>query len=217
MADEAVPHVLPRGPHTLSREVVAASQRRRMIDAMVHVTAGKGYAATTVKDVIARAGVSRQTFYAQFAGKEDCFLQAFREHGEALFARVHDASVAHGDVVESTRAAVATYLHGLAAQPAYARTFLLEVVAAGPRAMMLRDELRERYIGMTLAARRRLPGVPPVSEELVRAAHAGVDALVERRLQRGDPGTVAELEPEALYLLLAVLGVPHAARHAGLC
>src|SRR5215218_10272373 len=55
------PRTLPRGPHQLAREVVAASQRGRMIEAMAEAVAEKGYPATTVADVVSRAGVSRKT------------------------------------------------------------------------------------------------------------------------------------------------------------
>src|SRR5207249_11332900 len=60
--DTPLPRVLPRGPHGLAREVVQASQRARMLDAMAEAVAEKGYGAVSVADVIARAGVSRKTF-----------------------------------------------------------------------------------------------------------------------------------------------------------
>jgi AcrR family transcriptional regulator len=41
---------------------------------MVGAVAAKGYAATTVADVLVRARVSRSAFYEQFRDKEDCFL-----------------------------------------------------------------------------------------------------------------------------------------------
>ena len=68
---------LPSGRHGLTREAVVASQRSRLIDAMAQVVAERGYPATTVADVVERAGVSRRTFYEQFADKEACFLAAY--------------------------------------------------------------------------------------------------------------------------------------------
>src|SRR5690242_3020391 len=63
--------------HRTAREAVMASQRGRVLEAMVKAVAEKGYAATTIADVVARAGVSRRTFYEQFRDKEACFLAAF--------------------------------------------------------------------------------------------------------------------------------------------
>ena len=50
---------LPRGGrHPLTQEAVASSQRTRMLGAVAQAVAQKGYAAATVADVIARAGLT---------------------------------------------------------------------------------------------------------------------------------------------------------------
>ena len=50
---------LPRGPHKLGPTQVARHQRLRMHGAMVEAVAANGYAQTSVKQIIALAGVSR--------------------------------------------------------------------------------------------------------------------------------------------------------------
>ena len=87
----SIPRVLPRGPHRLAREVVEASQRGRLLDAMARVVAEKGYGAASVADVIARAGVSRQTFYVHFRDKLDCFLAAYDTFAGAAHSPNEDA------------------------------------------------------------------------------------------------------------------------------
>ena len=84
----ASPSRLPSGRHGLTRDVVVASQRTRLVDAMAQIVAEKGYPATTVADVVERAGVSRRTFYEQFADKEACFLAAYDAGLEAVLCRV---------------------------------------------------------------------------------------------------------------------------------
>lgn len=79
---------LPSGRHGLSREVVVRSQRERMVEAMISVVAMKGYTETTVADIISTAGVSRATFYEQFADKEDCFIAAYGTVMERMLAFV---------------------------------------------------------------------------------------------------------------------------------
>src|SRR5580658_2999885 len=54
---------LPRGPHSLTRAQVATNQRQRLLEGMIDAIGAKGYAASTVSDVIKRAGVSRKAFY----------------------------------------------------------------------------------------------------------------------------------------------------------
>ena len=53
---------LPRGRHGLPRELVARSQRERLLAAVVRVTATKGYESTSVADVLEEAGVGRESF-----------------------------------------------------------------------------------------------------------------------------------------------------------
>ena len=60
---------LPRGRHSLSREEVARSQRDRLVRAMADVMAEKGYARTSVADIVRGAGVSRESFYERFGSK----------------------------------------------------------------------------------------------------------------------------------------------------
>src|SRR4051812_43743942 len=76
------------GLRRLRREEVASSQRARLLRAMAEVAAEKGYANTVVADVIARAGVSRRTFYELFRDKQDCFLAAYAETVELLSSGV---------------------------------------------------------------------------------------------------------------------------------
>jgi AcrR family transcriptional regulator len=68
---------LPRGPHHLGRRAVARHQRARIHGAMVQAVAASGYDAVSVRQVIALAGVSRRSFYEQFASKQECFLATF--------------------------------------------------------------------------------------------------------------------------------------------
>jgi len=68
---------LPHGPHRLDRKQVVRHQRARIYGAMVEAVGSNGYLETSVKQVVALAGVSRRSFYEQFANKEECFLATF--------------------------------------------------------------------------------------------------------------------------------------------
>src|SRR3954453_16673759 len=113
---------LPRGPHNLTRADVLESQRQRMTDAMAETVAAKGYAGTTVGDVVAGAGVSRKTFYEHFRDKEDCFLAEFGSGVEMLLAAIASAVPETSTRMSLVRARVRAYLATLAARPAFART-----------------------------------------------------------------------------------------------
>ena len=134
---------------------MAASQRDRILWALAETMAHKGYVATTVADVLKAAGVSRETFYQQFSSKQDAFMAAF----DAAAARLLDQTLVRSGPADGVDRADAgplerfdrvlgAYLDGLAAEPAFARTFLVEVYAAGPEALARRARLQARVVDL---------------------------------------------------------------------
>ncbi len=186
--DLAAAHLLPAGRHALSRDEVAASQLARLVRAMAEAVAEKGYAATTVADVVARAGVSRKTFYEHFADKEACLLAAYDACAVVFEQRLVEA-VGAGDLRTQLRALVAAYFDGLAEEPAFARTFIVEVLAAGPAALERRAAIHERWARLLLAlheaARAADPSLPAVPLAVARAAIGAVNELGAEELRRG--------------------------------
>src|ERR1700693_220322 len=63
-----------RGAHGLSKDEVAADQRRRLRGAMIDAVDRHGYHKTTAREVCQLAGVSERAFYELFIKKEGCFL-----------------------------------------------------------------------------------------------------------------------------------------------
>lgn len=122
---------LPRGRHGLPRELVARSQRERLLAAVVRVTAARGYEAMTVADILEEAGVGRESFYELFDDKLDCMLAAHRVLLDDLERRVRAAYTAPGEWPERVRNALATALEWFAADTAAARFALVELTAVG--------------------------------------------------------------------------------------
>lgn len=203
------PRELPRGPHRLAREVVLASQRGRMLDAMAEAVAQKGYAATTVADVIRIAGVSRKTFYEQFRDKEDCFLAAYDAGVELLLETLRSSGSESMDLLEGARARTRAYLETLAAEPAFARTFLIEVAAAGPAALARREAVHDRFAALLReqieAARKTFPELPVPPDEVYLAAVGATDLLVSRLVARGLTSELPQLEDAVLHIQLSLL------------
>jgi AcrR family transcriptional regulator len=122
------------------------SQRARLVEGMIQAVAEKGYAAATVTDAVRAGRVSRGTFYAQFASKEECFLEAYRYGIDVMVERIRSAVRAEsGDWVARLRAALRAYLETLTGEPRFARTHLFEVHVAGPRAGAERDAALRRF------------------------------------------------------------------------
>jgi AcrR family transcriptional regulator len=123
---------LPRGRHGLSREAVARSQRERLLDATARVTAARGYEATTVADILAEAGVGRESFYELFEDRRACVLAAHEALLDDLVEHVRVAYEGPGDWVERCRATLRALLDWFAADPALGRFLLVEPAAVGP-------------------------------------------------------------------------------------
>jgi AcrR family transcriptional regulator len=136
---------LPRGRHHLSRDAVTSSQRARMLRAMAEAMAERGYVGTPVAEIIRRAGVSRETFYQQFASKQDCFAAALDDVLTRLAAMLR-ALPEQGTPLERFDRLVTGYLDALAREPATAGLFLVEVYAAGPEVMHRRVELQQQFV-----------------------------------------------------------------------
>jgi AcrR family transcriptional regulator len=203
-----VPRELPRGPHRLRREVVEASQRERMLDAIVQAVADKGYAGATVADVVSRAGVSRKTFYEHFRDKEECFLAAYDEGVAILMDQVRTAGDEATNFFERMRARTRAYLTLLVEEPAFARAYLIEVFAAGDAALERRRQVHARFANfgreLNEEARREFPEMPEVPEEVFVAAFGAVNELLYTYVGEGRTSQLLELQEPIEYVQSAL-------------
>jgi AcrR family transcriptional regulator len=155
---------LPSGRHSLSPQAVSSDQRRRMLTAMAIALEEHGYAQTTVAQVLKGAGVSRRTFYEQFADKDDCLLAAYEEAEGRVWAV---ASAAGPDPwPQRVRAALGAVLDLFAAEPATARLFTLEARAALPQIAIRQRQSLDRVAAALRAGNRRAgaAGLPEGAE-----------------------------------------------------
>jgi AcrR family transcriptional regulator len=215
--ETAALRVLPRGRHAAPREVVAESQRERLLVAMADATAAKGYAHVAVADVIERAGVSRRSFYEHFANKEECFLAAYDAGVAGLLAAIEEAEAeGAGGLLAGARAGTAVYLQLLADNPAFARTFLVEVLGAGPEALARRDAVHERFAERLAQSYRAIAqasgGLAEPPPYVFRAAVGAIHELVTDRLLKEGAAALPDLLGPILDIELRLLrGAPAAA------
>jgi AcrR family transcriptional regulator len=173
-----------------------------MLAAMATAVGEKGYVDVAVADVVARAGVSRKTFYEQFANKQDCFLAAYEAGVELVLGAIDSAiAAASSDPLVIARAGTSRYLETLAANPAFARTFLVEVLAAGPEALARRTRVHERFASQLAAIHAAAsPGGSALAPHVFRACVGAINELVtDHVIHRG-----AETLPELLEPIVAV-------------
>jgi len=177
----------------------------------MRVVGEKGYTSASIADVVARAGVSRRTFYEHFADKEECFIAAYDDLFDGIFAAVVTAYDGECAWPERIRAATAALLTGLAAEPEQARAGLVEVLAAGPRAVERRDAGLRAFRTFFDPARPEVPDhqLPPIVAE---ATIGGIYEVMYRRIVTEGPGVLLDLYPDVVQLALAPFIGPQAAQ-----
>jgi len=139
------PPKLPSGRHGLLRSFVAANQRERILSAVAQATAELGYAEMSVETIVVRAGVSRRTFYEHFRNKEDAFLAAYDAVVQQLARCIRRAYLNETTVRERLLAGIRAFMQFLASEPEFARLCIVEVLAAGPRAIARRNEAMRMF------------------------------------------------------------------------
>lgn len=196
---------LPRGRHSLSREQVSRSQRERILRSIVEVSAERGYAAATVADVLERAGISRKTFYEQFTSKADCFMTAFEEGARIVVGPAIAQDPGSGPPLERFSAGLRLYLEGMAAHPAYARMFMVEVHAAAPEVARRRAALLDAYVEVV----NEIFGAESAEDRFAgRALVAAISSLVTVALMDGDVEGVCALHAPLVAVAARLFSAP---------
>lgn len=203
------PITLPRGPHRLTREQVAASQRNRLTSAFTELLAECGYAAVTIGELARRAGVSRAAFYEHFADKEACLLAAYDQ-----FATMVGAAMAV-DVPSDTpwsvfiAATLDGYLGALDEDLTAARAFIVEMDAGGPAARRRRHDAMHAFAEVLsqrhAAIRSRDPSLAALPHTAYLALALGVRELVHDALLTDPPPPLRRLAPDIVTLMVAVV------------
>jgi AcrR family transcriptional regulator len=190
---------LPRGRHGLPRETVTESQRARIINAMVQAVAERGYRETRVVDVVEGAGVSRATFYDLFDDLEGCFLATYDHVSGRLLETTTAAFDANLDApwAERIRDGVAALLDLLASWPKGAKFAVVEVLAAGPNALVRRDAVLRRFAEFVDAGRGQSPiEVPGITSV---AIVGGVQELLYSEVIHGATAQLPARLPDIVY------------------
>jgi AcrR family transcriptional regulator len=191
---------IKRGPSRVPPEVVAATQRDRLYDALVHTVAEKGYVNARVSDICQAAGVTRPAFYALFKGKDDAFIATYRHGTGVLLRLMGEAYSSAGDWRAGARATLAIMLDVLATVPAFAAMAIVEIEAVGPAAREERNLLLSSFDRFFADA--PLESDVPLPEELVRSIVGGVYTTLYRYVSAGRVAELPQLLPVLTYFVM---------------
>ncbi len=166
---------------------------------MIEVVAERGYPETRVVDVIDVAGVSRKTFYELFDSKEDCFLAAYDVLLGNILGDTARGFESKPGAPWSERLAggLEALLQHLADHPEEARFAIVEVLAAGPRALARRDAALRQFTGFLDTGRAEasveLPGITALS------LAGGVNELLYSEILQGATARLPSRLPDLMF------------------
>lgn len=172
---------LPGVPEVAGDGVLVASPRGRLLDAMTATVAERGYAATSIAEVIKRARASRSTFYEQFGDKEDCYLAAYQLASDYVATQIGGAVEASPPNLADRLAQVyETFLGELARIPLAARAFLVEIRAAGAPSQQHRRIVNDQFAELL-----RVPGSDDDPLMRVAVVAASEEIIVREIIDNG--------------------------------
>ena len=194
---------LLRGRHGLPRSLVVENQRDRILESVSAMCASKGYAEMTVEDIIARAGVSRRTFYDLFDDKEQCFLDAYDQIVRRLFKEVSRAySAGERPWTDRIASGLRALVEVFADEPELARVAVVDVLAAGQPALERRNAALRAFAAFFEPGRTALPAEMTGHELLAQAVVGGLYELLYAHVAEGKTASLPGLLPDLVYCAL---------------
>src|SRR3954467_7533666 len=126
--DESVADERLRGlPATSRRQEYSASTRRALVEVATELFTRRGYARTSLDEIVAGARVTKGALYHHFTGKQALFESVFENVEERAARDIHRAVRGHQDPWEKAMGGLRAFLEVLQ-EPGYRRI----VIADGP-------------------------------------------------------------------------------------
>lgn len=193
-----------------------ASQRERLVKAMLALVAEHGYQATTVPAVVAAARVSRNAFYEFFRHKEECFLEACEGAAADILSTMETFGV-ESDWVQGVRRGFKVYLRWWQDRPGLSLAFLVELPSVGANAYEKRERYFEAFEQMFTRLgkriRRERPGLPPLKSYIPRMLVLSLNEILAAEVRDGRSNFSA-LEDAMVFFTVKLLADDAAAQTA---
>ncbi len=181
------------------RALAEHDQAERIMRAVAEAVAERGYAATTLDDIVSRAACSLSTFYSYFEDKEDAMLATLDRGGALLLATVLPAFRRGGEWPQAVRTALGAMLSYAIEEPAFAKLGAVDVYAAGRRALEQRDQVMEGLAVLLAPGYELNPEASPIAAEAIGGA---IYALTHDQVLAGGAESLPEILPLCTYIAL---------------
>lgn len=194
---------LPLWRDDSARPVTVRDARERITAAAARIAAEQGYEALSINEIDRVAGVSYHTFRRYFKTKQNAFIAAYREGGHETVEYSFKAFAAESQWEAGVRAGLAAELRLLAMRPILARIGFLEVFAAGPELLEVRDAELALFTAALEPGYGKSRREPPPHRIFSEAIAGGIYHLIRELVLHRGPERLLELLPEVTFAALA--------------
>jgi AcrR family transcriptional regulator len=174
------------GRHGLSPDVVAYSQRERLLAAIAEVVAERGYNKATIAQITTAASVSRRTFYEHFDGKEACFIAAYDAVDTYIIGHISEQLREQSRWPDRVATMLTEMLRFFASRPHLARLSMVESAAVGEGMASRRERTSQRLVALLEPGRAERSGERELAEGIEEAIAGGIMTLITRRVVAGE-------------------------------
>jgi AcrR family transcriptional regulator len=182
---------------------------------MAQCVGRKGFADTTIADVVTAARVSRRTFYEHFESREACLIALYEAASAHALRELSAAIDPARDWRVQINEALRRYLAVLAEQPTLLRTLFVAVFVLGDAGLAARRRANDRLVQFIIdTARSGAPtwGSAAPSREMATALVGGINELILQAIEDQRVDRLTDLVPAAAELVVRILDRP-----AGAC
>ncbi len=200
---------LPHGPHQIPRDEVIQNQRARIHGATVEAVAQCGYRKTSVKMIVSLAGVSRRSFYEQYANKEECFLTSVNLIAARIAKLTNEAyrGVA-GALEDRLRAGIEQFTEEAGGSSNSASLVIIEAPTVGAAGMLHLCRATGAFEQMLLSSFAHAPEVGDLPLPIIRGIIGGLHEVISVRLRTGRAKEIPALTEELLQWTLLFATAP---------
>jgi AcrR family transcriptional regulator len=167
----------------------ASEHRTRLLQGMARAVAHKGYADTTIADIVREASVSRRTFYENFPDKAECLIALYEAASGHAIAQLRSAIAPQAEWQQQVGQAMTAYFGVLASNPVLLRTLFIDILSLGPPGLAARRRANQELVHLMLEVVNHRPGErlrkSPLQPALAMAVVGGINEMVLYAIEQG--------------------------------
>lgn len=180
----------------------------RLLQGMAQAVAAKGYADTTIADIVREAAVSRRTFYEHFSTKTECLIALYETASRFALQAVSEAFDPAQPWHAQVEQAMTAYFDYLAQDPVLLRTLFVEILGLGMPGLAARRRVNDEIANFIQVAINSsgTEGGPAahLTSEMAMTVVGGINELVLQAIEQDRASDLRELVAPATRLVRAV-------------